>query len=496
MKNLLTTAIGALFFGLFLIIIPVGYAQTPSNTTVDKKLQSRQYLELLNSVFNFVQENYVDEVDPHILYEGAMKGMLDSLKDPYTAYMDLSHMRDLNDTTSGNFGGVGLHISKPAESTQEKPAFVEVASPIEDTPGAKAGIQAGDLIVSIDDVYTPDISMEEVLKILRGKVGTPVDLIIRRGKNIEFPVHLVRALIEIPTVKYGIINNADRTIGYLRIIEFTPQTAQRVQEALDSFSVASYDSLLIDLRNNPGGLITSVVDVADKFIDTGAIVSTKSRLFAENITYTAKEKNTTVPHNIPIVVLINKGSASASEILSGALKDYHLAYLVGETTYGKGSVQRVVNLPGDDGIKFTMARYYTPSDSNIDKTGIPPDLVVEFPVLSEKEEKTYTDLMNTTVIKDYVAKHTSMTKNDIASFAQTLAKTYPLELRLLRRLISMEVNRTKPTELYDLDFDVQLRAALDVFSDKDFQKLVRSTKTIKELQVIAENAKEEEEKVH
>ncbi len=414
-----------------------------------------------------------------------------SLEDPYTTYLDYSQMRSLTDTTQGNFGGVGLSIIKSVDSTPEKPAYVEVASAIEDTPGWKAGIQTGDMIITIDGQSTAEITMDDVLSKLRGKIGDPVELGMRR-KNADFTVTLVRALIEVPTVKYGMLTEKGRKTGYLRIIEFTPQTPSRVQDALDSFSKAGFDSLVIDLRNNPGGLITSVADVADKFIDKGVIVSTKNRLAYENSVFQATPKNTTMPKNIPVVVLINRGSASASEILSGALKDYHLAYLVGERTYGKGSVQQVIPLPNSDGIKLTMARYYTPSDTNIDKIGIPPDYEVLFPTLTEEEEQTYVTLMTSTVIPDYVESHPQMTDTDISSYAKLLSKEYPLEERVLRRLVRLEIDKYQSGILYDLDFDLQLNAALDMFNKKDFFEMVKAGKTLKELQ--AEVAIEEEEK--
>ena len=447
-----------------------------------------QYMKKISAVFDFVQQNYVDEIDPKVLYEGALKGMLDALKDPYTQYLDRNTMRPLSDTTAGNFGGVGLSISKPLESSVDKPAYVEVASPIEDTPGAKAGILSGDYITAIDGEATPPMTMEEVLNHLRGKAGTPVTVSILRGKDIRFDVTLVRALIEVPTVKYGMIG----ATGYLRIIEFTPDTPKRVQEALDSFGKAKYKNLIIDLRDNPGGLITSVADVADKFIDSGTLVSTKSRLAFENKVFTASAKKTTVPAGLPIVVLINRGSASASEILAGALKDNHLAYLVGQRTYGKGSVQQVIPLSNADGFKITMARYYTPSDTNIDKVGIPPDREVLYPELSEAEEKAYAELIKSNAIASYVDSHSGMTERDIASYALVLQKKYPLNAALLRRLIRIRVNRLKPAMLYDSDYDIQLNAALEILKSNDFKKLVRSAKTLKELQDEAEAKKKTE----
>jgi carboxyl-terminal processing protease len=437
-----------------------------------------RYGDLISWVLSFVHQQYVDEVDPELLYRGAMKGILDSLGDPYTTYMDADMMRDLNDVTKGNFGGVGLSISKPLVSTPEKPAYVEVASPVEDTPGWRAGILSGDLIVTVDGRDVAEITMNEVLSLLRGPAGTKVDLLIRRGKAMEFPVTLVRDMIEVPTVKQGMIGDT----GYIRIIEFSRPTAERVQQALDSFAEAGYKYLVIDLRNNPGGLITSVVDVADKFIDGGTIVSTKSRLKFDNVTFTASTRKTTVPRGMAVVVLINRGSASASEILAGALKDYHLAYLVGERTYGKGSVQKPVPLPNTDGLKITTARYYTPTDTNIDKKGIPPDRELRLLDLDETEEEAYMRLVTDQTIPAYIEAHPDLTEPEIVLGGAELFKTYALEERLLRRLLRLEADRKKPAPLYDLDYDTQLTEALELLHNEDFKTLMLTTKTLKDLQ--------------
>ena len=454
------------------------FAQSSSVSAKEASDSSLKYLRIVNGVYNYLQQNYVDEVDPRVLYEGAMKGMLSALGDPYTMYLDSDSLRELTDTTAGNFGGLGINITKLLLNTPEKPAYVEVVSPIENTPAARAGIQAGDYITAVDGTATADISMDDVLKKLRGPAGTSVELSILRGKKIEFKKTLERAIIEVPTVKYIMID----TIGYLKIIQFTPDTPKRVQEGIDFFKQKKFTAMIIDLRNNPGGLITSVADVADKFIDSGTIVSTKSRLDYQNTEFTASPEKTTVPRNTPIVVLINKGSASASEILSGALKDDHLAYLVGQNTYGKGSVQQMLPLSESDGIKMTMARYYTPSDTNIDKVGIPPDREVLFPVLSEAEEKAYSDLIKADVITAYVDAHPDMSEKDIASYAAVLQKTYKLDLRTLRKVIRLETERLKTAPLYDLDYDIQMNAALSILRKEDFVSLMKSTKTLKELQ--------------
>ena len=427
------------------------------------------------------------------LYEGALKGMMESLGDPYTVYLDVQDMRGLTDTTSGNFYGVGLSISKANKSTPDKPAYVDVVSPIENSPGFKAGIQAGDKIIEINGDPTPEMSMEEVLSRLRGPRGEPVEVTILRGKTVTFKKILIRDLIQVPTIEYTMIGK----IGYMRLIQFTPDTAPGVEKAINYFEQqGGYDGLIIDLRNNPGGLLDSAVKTADKFIDSGVIVSTKSRIASENKTFSATKKATIVDKGTPIVVLINKGSASASEILSGALKDYHVAYLVGERTYGKGSVQQVLPLfekdGTNDGIKLTVARYYSPTDCNIDKIGIPPDMEVKMGNYSDEETATFIKLAEERVIEKYVEEHPSMTEDDIAAYAQELKKTYNMDIRLLRRLIRVETLRTKKAPVYDLDYDVQLVEALKIVKNPNFSSLVKSTKSLKQLQAEAEASENKE----
>ena len=465
---------------LAMVVIGASYCFAQVKAQNDSKASSFQYMRKINSVFDFVQQNYVDEIDPVVLYEGALKGMFEALGDPYSVYLDSDYMRDLTDTTEGSFGGVGLTISKPVESTPEKPAYVEVASPLEDSPGAKAGIRAGDLIVAVEGRPTPELTMNEVLGLLRGEVGTPVTITILRGTNMRFDVRLVRALIEVPTAKYGMIEGTK--IGYVRLIEFTPETPIRFQDALDSFEENGYKSLIIDLRDNPGGLINSVVDVADKFVDKGVIVSTKSRIAIENMEFKASKDKTTARKNIPIVVLINKGSASASEILSGALKDYKMAYLVGENTYGKGSVQQVRQLSDTDGFKLTMARYYTPSDVNIDKIGIPPDLeITNMESLTKEQEDNYVKLVEDRVIEKLVEDNPEMTEKQIAENAKVISNDTKIDARIIRKIIRNQVTKYS-TPLYDLDYDLQLNEAIKIVSNPDFNTLLKKTKTLKQLQ--------------
>lgn len=470
------------------LVIGASYCFAQVKAQNDSKATSYQYMRIINSVFDRLQQQYVDEIDPAVLYEGAMKGMLDAIGDPYTVYLDSDYMRDLNDTTAGSFGGVGLSISKPNESTPEKPAYVEVSTPVEDAPGSRAGIRAGDLIVAIEGKPTPDMTMNEVLGMLRGEVGTPVTITILRGTNMRFDVRLVRELIEVPTAKFGMIENTK--IGYVRLIEFTPETPHRMQDALDLFETSGYKGLIIDLRDNPGGRLDSVVEVADKFIDKGVIVSTKSRIAMENMEFKASKDKTTVKKNIPVVVLINKGSASASEILSGALKDYKLAYLVGENTYGKGSVQTVQQLSATDGFKMTVARYYTPSDVNIDKIGIPPDLEISnMETLSKEQEEAYVKIVKDSVIEKIVEANPDITEAEIAEEAKKIARESGIEARIIRRLIRNQATRLTGSPLYDLDYDLQLNQAINIVTNPDYNTLIKKTKTLKQLQ----QAKEDKE---
>lgn len=442
-----------------LIFAPGAFADS-SNRNIQR------YISLFEQVFRFVHENYVDEVEPEVLFEGALNGLFDSLDDPHSTYLTENEMQDLTDTTSGKFGGVGLYISKSERGEGEEDTAVEgyspyvrVVAPIEDTPAAKAGIHAGDLITAIEGDSTEDMDLDEVVDRLRGTPGTDVSITILRGEDIDFPVTLTRAVIEVPTTKHDMIPGG---IGYLRIIQFTPLTDERVLDALEYFKRQNFNSLIIDVRNNPGGLLTSVVDVTDFFLPGGIIVSTRSRIPSENMVYTA-DPEVEISRNIPIVVLIDKGSASASEILAGALKDRDRAYLIGETTFGKGSVQQIKYI-GEGGFKLTMSRYYTPSGTNIDKIGIAPDKEVKEPELNEEERASYRKLLEEQTIADFVENSRPITSREIDRFIEKLRKQgIVLEERILRKLVRNEIHKTNDSPpVYDLEYDLALQEAVEM----------------------------------
>ena len=442
-----------------LIFAPGAFADS-SNRNIQR------YISLFEQVFRFVHENYVDEVEPEVLFEGALNGLFDSLDDPHSTYLTENEMQDLTDTTSGKFGGVGLYISKSERGEGEEDTAVEgyspyvrVVAPIEDTPAAKAGIHAGDLITAIEGDSTKDMDLDEVVDRRRGTPGTDVSITILRGEDIDFPVTLTRAVIEVPTTKHDMIPGG---IGYLRIIQFTPLTDERVLDALKYFKKQNFNSLIIDVRNNPGGLLTSVVDVTDFFLPGGIIVSTRSRIPSENMVYTA-DPEVQISRNVPIVVLIDKGSASASEILAGALKDRDRAYLIGETSFGKGSVQQIKYI-GEGGFKLTMSRYYTPSGTNIDKIGIEPDKEVKEPELNEEERASYRKLLEEQTIADFVENSRPITSREIDRFIEKLRKQgIVLEERILRKLIRNEIHKTNDSPpVYDLEYDLALQKAVEM----------------------------------
>jgi carboxyl-terminal processing protease len=319
--------------------------------------------------------------------------------------------------------------------------------------------------------------MDEVLARLKGPVGEQVHINVRRGKFLEFPVSLTRAVIEVPSVKQAMIGDT----GYLKLLTFSSMTADRAREAIEGFKKAGYKSLILDLRNNYGGLLNAAIEVSDLFLDSGNVVSVKSRTPGRTRNYNA-HATALVPADIPIVVLINRGSASASEIVAGALKDRGRAYLVGEKSYGKGSVQEVYPLGRSTGFKLTTARYYTPSDVNIDKVGIPPDREVLFPSLTAAESEKYGALIKSRVIPKYVADHPDAEKAEIAAFSKQIQAEYALSALFVDGLIRDERNRTVITPVYDLDFDIQLKEAVRVLKEENFPKLIRSTKTLKLLQ--------------
>ena len=427
--------------------------------------ETQAYLSTIGEMFRFIRDNYVDadKAEPKILYDGALKGMFEALNDPYSAYTVNADWRMISDTTTGTFGGVGLTITKIEK------VGAEVVTALEGTPAYKAGISAGDIIIKVDGEAVDKLSIDQIVDRLRGTPKTDVTVTVKRGDNIVFDATITRDVIELPIVKWAMIPGG---IGYLRITEFTPQTAERSREALRFFKDNGYTSLIMDLRGNGGGLLSAAVDMANLFIDDGLIVEIRSeRAARENVKYQARANRVMVDPQIPVIVLVDKYSASASEILSGALKDHHRARLMGEKTFGKGSVQTVMPLGEKDGFRLTTARYYLPSGVTIDKVGIQPDLPVDEPALTDADQKTLNDLLNASYLKDFVKANPKPTDAQVTGFISSLrAKGISLSDRYLRKLVRNEVNRTNNNPpLYDLDFDIVLQAAVKALANHEIQ---------------------------
>ena len=335
-------------------------------------------LEAFSKILSLVQENYVEEVDSQKAIEGAIKGMLTTL-DPHSSYMKPDDFKELQVETQGSFTGIGIEITM-------KDNILTVVSPIEGTPAFAKGLKAGDKIVKIGEEPTQDMSLMEAVKRLRGPKGSEVTISIhRKGWPDLKEITLIRDIIPIHSVKSKLLEPG---YPYIRIINFQAQTTTDFKKALsDLEKQGKIKGLIVDLRNNPGGLLDQSVKIADIFIDEGVIVSTKGRIKEQNSMFYARDNN--AKYKFPVVVLVNEGSASASEIVAGALQDHKKAVIIGAQTFGKGSVQTIIPMDSGAGLRLTTARYYTPSGRSIQATGITPDIIVPSPasLTVEHDEK-------------------------------------------------------------------------------------------------------------
>ncbi|MBZ4642542.1 MAG: carboxyl-terminal processing protease [Deferribacteres bacterium] len=355
----------ALFFSLIAMVGFVLGALTIKISDVYAKSESRyQQLENFSDALNIIDKYYVEKVELKDLINGAIQGMLQNL-DPHSSYMDKETYKEFKVETKGEFGGLGITIGM-------RDKILTVISPIEDTPADKAGIKAGDKIIKIDDKSTANITLDEAVKKLRGKPGTNVKItILRDGVEKPFDVTITRAIIKIQAVKSKMIDD----IAYIRLTNFKEDASREIMDALKKLSKNNYKGIILDLRNNPGGLLTEAVNVANLFLDSGkTVVFTKDRDGKENHLKTSMFAD--FDDSTPLVVLINEGSASASEIVAGALQDYRRAVIIGQTSFGKASVQTIIPLSDGSAIKLTTARYYTPKGRSIQGVGIKPDIEI------------------------------------------------------------------------------------------------------------------------
>ena len=355
-----------LFLVFSLLIVTAFPAMAEEDTPTDFAETYRQ-LNLFGEVFERVKSQYVDEVEDKELIEAAINGMLTSL-DPHSGYLNDESFEDMKVQTRGSFGGLGIEV------TMEN-GLVKVVSPIDDTPAFRAGVKAGDLVTHLDGEPVMGLTLSDAVEQMRGRVGTKIELTIRReGESDALEIEITRAIIRIQSVRH----RAETDVGYIRITTFNQQTEPGLKKAIKALKAEIGDELkgfVIDLRNNPGGLLTEAIAVSDAFLNEGEIVSTRGRNEEDTKRDNATEGDLT--GGLPIVVLINGGSASASEIVAGALQDHRRAVVMGTASFGKGSVQTIVSMPGHGAMRLTTARYYTPSGRSIQAKGIDPDIIVE-----------------------------------------------------------------------------------------------------------------------
>jgi len=332
----------------------------------DRNEDTYRQLKLFGDVFERVRADYVDQVTDEELIESAIRGMLAEL-DPHSSYMDQDQFKDMQEQTRGEFGGLGIQV------TMEE-GFVKVVSPIDDTPAARAGIQTGDFITHIDGESVLGLTLDQAVELLRGPVKSEVTITVVRGQEEPFDVTLVRDVIKVESVRSRVEGN----IGYIRITQFNEQTTTGLEKAIAEIEAELGDKLIgyvLDLRNNPGGLLSEAISVSDTFLEQGEIVSTRGRHEEDMQRFNARPGD--LIDGLPLVVLINDGSASASEIVAGALQDHQRAIILGTRSFGKGSVQTIVPLPGHGAMRLTTSRYFTPSGRSIQAKGIEPDIEVK-----------------------------------------------------------------------------------------------------------------------
>ncbi len=341
-------------------------------------------LKEFTDAFGSIKSDYVEDIDDKTILKNAIKGMMSGL-DPHSSYLDEQGFKHLKEGTSGEFGGLGIEVGL-------EDGLIKVISPIDDTPAQKAGIQSGDLIFRIDDKPVKEMDLDEAVKLMRGKVGTEIKLaIIRENHDKPLIIKLKRAIIKIKSVKFRLL---EKDYAYIRISSFQSRTAQQLKKSLKSLlkenDQQALKGLILDLRNNPGGLLNGSVDVADIFLNQGLIVYTQGRIKNSELKFSATHGDAL--KGAPIVVLVNNGSASASEIVAGALQDHKRAIIMGSDTFGKGSVQTIKPITKTTAIKLTTALYYTPSGRSIQAEGIIPDIKLANISLTEKEKKSFNQL--------------------------------------------------------------------------------------------------------
>ena len=437
---------------LLLIVLGIGIgfflsAQWVPNVSAVGR-QDYESLEAFSNILSIVKKNYVEDVETKNLVNGAINGMLSSL-DPHSAYLTPDLYKDLQSDTQGRFGGLGIEITV-------KGGILTVVSPIEDTPAFKAGIKPGDQIFKIEDEFTKDMSLVDAVKKMRGLKGTKINLTIRReGAADLIDVSMMRDIIRVQSVKSRTLEPG---YGYVRLAQFQERSDRDVQRALEKLAAekSGLKGLVLDLRNNPGGLLNQAVRVSDLFLDSGLIVYTDGRIESQKQKFFAQKEGTWM--DFPLVVLVNGGSASASEIVAGALQDHKRAVVLGTKTFGKGSVQTILPLDDNSALRLTTARYFTPKGRSIQATGIVPDIVIENIVLQDG--------------KPDERKRPSLREENLPGHLNNPQQDSAKEQEQIDREREKQIPTSGPTGDETIDNDQQLKRALDLLKSWDVFKQV------------------------
>ncbi|AHH10531.1 S41 family peptidase [Borrelia coriaceae] len=448
------------------VIVESIFAQSDSSKG---KMSASNYGQMMMEAFNFIKRNYVEPVDDEAIFEGALKGMFNALNDPYSQYLTKEDLLDISKTTEGNYVGIGVLIVKKNDSVKsENPttdaSYVMVMTAYEEGPAYKAGVRSGDYITSIDGKSTALMTIDQVANLLRGAIGTKVKISVLRDKDSNFEFELVREKLDIKTVKHDVIN---QDVGYIRIISFNPHTNVYFKKAFEKLQSQNIKSLILDLRFNTGGYLQDAIEIADDILAEGLIVSTRARDSKNPLEYRASSSHI-VPLDMPIVVLINKQSASASEVLVGALKDNQRVYVIGEKSYGKGIIQRILPFY-TGGFKITNSKYYTPSGQSIHNIGIKPDLEIVEREMSEAELLAYKQILDKKLIEDFFNRRKnkkSITEEEIDAFVDKVIKEHPMmniDREFLGHYVFLQFYQNTRNEMpiYNLRYDKPLRAAYE-----------------------------------
>jgi len=417
-----------------------------------KEISEEGLTELFNAALFHVRNDYVDDVSRQQLMFGAIRGMLTALDDAHTRFMTAEETNELQTEMRGNFGGLGIEIS-------QRDNVLTVVSPIEDTPAMRAGIKPGDKIIEIDKKTTRDLSLSEAVKQLRGKPGTSVNIsVVREGEDEILSFDLVREVIKIQVVTSQFLE-AEK-LGYVRLKQFNQTATEDLAKSLADFKKRKAKGVILDLRWNPGGLLDAAHRISNFFIKSGVIVSTRGRKKELDRVFNA-DPSAAIAADLPLVVLANEGSASASEIVTGAIKDHKRGKFVGVKTFGKGSVQNVISMMYGTSMALTIQKYYTPSGVSIHKKGIEPDINVPALDFNKDDRRHYKEIREKRILQDFVKENKVYNAETVRKFQKMVAaKGLTLTDYAAKRALKDELTKSENRPVFDLEFDVQLQRAI------------------------------------